>query len=145
MFNIGVLPNLNQGKQYSQETNDRKARLYNIPINPNPKVVDMNEIEKEYLSTEFIYGNNPKYTVIKRKRIEHAGDFELRMDIKNGIIKDIEILGDFLITGDINESIKNRLKNVKLDKECIEKALPEQLDDVIMNLNKNEFINIIIN
>lgn len=103
------------------------------------------EIEKEYLSTEFIYGNNPKYTVIKRKRIEHAGDFELRMDIKNGIIKDIEILGDFLITGDINESIKNRLKNVKLDKECIEKALPEQLDDVIMNLNKDEFINIIIN
>lgn len=103
------------------------------------------KIEKEYLSTEFIYGNNPKYTVIKRKRIEHAGDFELRMDIKNGIMKDIEILGDFLITGDINESIKNRLKNVKLDKECIEKALPEQLDDVIMNLNKDEFINIIIN
>lgn len=49
-------------------------------------------------------------------------------------------MGDFLITGDINESIKNRLKNVKLDKECIEKALPEQLDDVIMNLNKDEFI-----
>ena len=36
--------------------------------------------------------------------MERSGDFELRMDIKNGIIKDIEILGDFLITGDINES-----------------------------------------
>lgn len=45
-------------------------------------VEKIKEIEKEYLSTEFIYGNNPKYTVIKRKRIEHAGDFELRMDIK---------------------------------------------------------------
>lgn len=103
------------------------------------------EIEKEYLSTEFIYGNNPKYTVVKRKRIEHTGDFELRMDIKNGIIKDIEILGDFLVIGDINKSIKKQLKNVKLDKECLEKVLPEQLDDVIMNLKRDDFINIIIN
>lgn len=107
-------------------------------------VEKIKEIEKEYLSDEFIYGNNPKYTVIKRKRIEHTGDFELRMDIKNNIIKDIEILGDFLVTGDINKSIKDRLKNVKLDRGSIEEALPEKLDDVIMNLQKNDFINIII-
>lgn len=70
MFNIGVLPNLNQGKQYSQETNERKARLLNIPIDPNPKVVDMNEIEKEYLSQLYeeeegtVVGGNSNYNGI---------------------------------------------------------------------------------
>lgn len=103
------------------------------------------KIEEEYLSDKFIYGNNPKYTITKHKRIENVGDFELRMDIKNNVLKDIEILGDFLVKGDINENIKNRIKNVNLDKESLAKALPKQLDDVIMNLNKNDFINIIIN
>lgn len=130
---------INEFKEYVK--NNLCEREIKLADNDVEKI---KEIEKEYLSDEFIYGNNPKYTVIKRKLIEHTGDFELRMDIKNGIIKDIEILGDFLVTGDINKNIKDRLKNVKLERDCIEKALPEKLDDVIMNLQKNDFINIII-
>lgn len=130
---------INEFKEYVK-TNlcDRELTLTDKDIEK------IKEIEKEYLSDEFIYGNNPRYTITKRKRIEQTGDFELRMDIKNNVIKDIEILGDFLVAGDINKNIKDRLKNVKLDKESLEKALPEQLDDVIMNLKKNDFINLII-
>lgn len=130
---------INEFKEYVK-TNlcDRELTLTDKDIEK------IKEIEKEYLSDEFIYGNNPRYTITKRKRIEQTGDFELRMDIKNNVIKDIEILGDFLVAGDINKNIKDRLKNVKLYKESLEKALPEQLDDVIMNLKKNDFINLII-
>ena len=130
---------INEFKEYVK-TNlcDRELTLTDKDIEK------IKEIEKEYLSDEFIYGNNPRYTITKRKRIEQTGDFELRMDIKNNVIKDIEILGDFLVAGDINKNIKDRLKNVKLDKESLEKALPEQLDDVIMNLKKNDFINLMI-
>ena len=103
------------------------------------------EIETEYLSHDFIYGNNPRYTLTKKKRIENVGDFEARMEVKNGAIKKINLLGDFFITGDLDGSIINRLHNVQLDKESVSKALPDSLSDVIMNLKKADFIDLITN
>ena len=35
-------------------------------------------IEQEYLSKEFIYGNNPKYNIISKQRINDVGDMEIR-------------------------------------------------------------------
>lgn len=39
-------------------------------------------IEQEYLSKEFIYGNNPKYNIISKQRINDVGDMEIRIEIK---------------------------------------------------------------
>ena len=63
-------------------------------------VEGIKEIEKEYNTPEFIYGNNPKYTVVKKRRIEGVGDFEIRIELKNDVIKKINLLGDFFIVGD---------------------------------------------
>ena len=52
------------------------------------------EIEKDYLTDEFIYGNNPKYTIVRKRRIETVGDFEVRIEMKNGEIKGMVMLGD---------------------------------------------------
>lgn len=105
-------------------------------------VAEIEEIEKEYLSHEFIYGNNPRYTLIKKKRIENTGEFEVRMEIKNGVIKKVNILGDFFITGEVDRCITDRLKGVPFEKDAIAEALPERLDDIIMNLGKADFVNL---
>lgn len=102
------------------------------------------EIEREYLSDEFIYGNNPRYTLIRKGRIEGCGDFEVRMDVKNNIIKKVNLLGDYFIISDINTGITERLKNVPLEAESIAEALPQRLDDIIMNLNKDDFVRLIL-
>ena len=102
------------------------------------------EIEKDYLADEFIYGNNPKYTIVRKRRIETVGDFEVRIEIKNGEIKGMVMLGDYFIVGDIDDTILRPLKGVRLEREALEKALPEQLDTAILNLRKADFIDLLL-
>ena len=53
-----------------------------------PKQVErISEMEQEYLTDAFIYGRNPRYTIVSRKRIEGVGELEVRLEVKNGIIK----------------------------------------------------------
>lgn len=103
------------------------------------------EIEKEYLTEEFVYGNNPKYTLVRKKRIETVGDIELRIGVKNRVIKGMAMLGDYFIVGDIDGDIINRLKGVELVRDALREALPERLDNTILNLKKDDFIDIILN
>lgn len=102
------------------------------------------EIEKEYLTDEFIYGNNPKYTIVRKRRIETVGDFEVRIEVKNGEIKGMVMLGDYFIVGDIDDTILRPLKGVSLEREALEKALPERLDTAILNLRKADFIDMLL-
>ena len=102
------------------------------------------EIEKDYLTDEFIYGNNPKYTIVRKRRIETVGDFEVRIEMKNGEIKGMVMLGDYFVVGDIDDTILRPLKGVRLEREALEKALPERLDTAILNLRKADFINLLL-
>ena len=63
---------------------------------------------------------------------------------KNGIIKDIDILGDYFICGDVDKRLLEPLRGVELNEESIAKALPYPIDDVIMNLETKAFINMLI-
>lgn len=102
------------------------------------------DIEKEYLSDEFIYGKNPKYEVVKKRRIDGAGDFEVRMELKNGIIKGIVLLGDWFLTGDIDSKIIKPLRGVEMNRKAIEAALPDDVESQIRNLKKQDLVNLIV-
>lgn len=107
-------------------------------------IAKIEEIEKEYLSEEFIFGNNPRYTVIK-KAYNAAGDIEIRLEIKNNIIKDINIVGDYFLIGDIGGIFK-LLINTPYDRESITRKLQDiQMEDYIFNLDKDHFIDILFN
>lgn len=107
-------------------------------------VIAIEDIEKEYLATEFIYGNNPRYTVIRRRRIDNTGYMEIRMELKNNIIKDINIMGDYFQTGDIDSSIIHRLKGTALNSNALEESLPCNTEDIIMNLKREDLIKLMI-
>ena len=102
------------------------------------------DIEREYLSPEFIYGNNPRYNISRRGRIENVGDFDISLEMKNDIIKDIDIKGDFFLIGDIDTTINAALRNRPFTTEGIRDALPERLDNIIMNLRKDDFVDFIV-
>ena len=106
------------------------------------EVEKVKDIEKEYLSPTFIYGHNPRYTVVKKQRIEGVGTLEVRMEVKNSIIKDIDLKGDFFLIGDLNE-IRQALKNQPLDRMSMEKVLPDT-KKLIVNLSKTDLITLIL-
>jgi len=112
---------------------------------------EIEKIEEEYLDDSFIFGNNPKYTVVKKKRIENVGDLELRMEIKTEagggkvrkVIKSVNLLGDFFLTGDL-DALLGRLINRAADRAELEAALGDAAEQTILNLKKQELINLIL-
>ena len=108
-------------------------------------IMEIEDLEKEYLTHEFIYGHNPRYSIIRKHRLEGVGEFEIRIELKNEIIKQINMMGDYFLVGDIDNRLLLPLRNVPYTKESVEKALPNRVDDIILNLDKNELIEMIFN
>lgn len=108
-------------------------------------IMEIEYLEKEYLTHEFIYGHNPRYSIIRKHRLEGVGEFEIRIELKNEIIKQINMMGDYFLVGDIDNRLLLPLRNVPYTKESVEKALPNRVDDIILNLDKNELIEMIFN
>ncbi|MCH5309437.1 MAG: lipoyltransferase [Prevotella sp.] len=106
-------------------------------------VKGIEEMEREYLSDEFIYGNNPRYTLVRKQRVEGVGDMEARIELKNGVIRSLNLMGDYFLVGEI-DAVLASLKGVTLEKEALERALPARLDNVILNLKKEDFINLLL-
>ena len=61
------------------------------------QVQEIEQLGQEYLSDAFIYSNNPRYTLVKHRRIEGVGELEARIEVKNGIIKEVNLMGDFFL------------------------------------------------
>jgi lipoic acid synthetase/lipoate-protein ligase A len=81
--------------------------------------------------------------MVKKHRLEGVGDFEIRLELKNVVIKQMNIMGDFFLVGDIDNRLLNPLRNVPYNRESVIKALPKRVDDLIMNLDKKDLINMI--
>lgn len=107
-------------------------------------IAEIEHIEEGYLTDAFIYGHNPRYSLTRRRRIEGVGEMEVRMELKNGIIKQMNLLGDFFIVGDL-DVITTHVRGVALNREALETALPDDLSSIILHLDKPSFINLLIN
>ena len=108
-------------------------------------IAAIEEIEREYYTPEFIYGNNPAYSVVKSKRIEGVGEFRVSIDAKSGVVRKVNLTGDFFVIGDIDTMLLAKLKGVRLEREALEKALcGVDCGAVIMNLTEEQLINLLI-
>ena len=106
-------------------------------------VRSVEELEQEYLSDDFIYGKNPQYTIVKQRRIEHVGDFEARITLKNGIIQRVNLMGDFLLVGDLDKGLLEKLRGLPLTQEALRRRLPDRIDDIVMNLMTEDFVRLL--
>lgn len=107
-------------------------------------IARIEEMEKEYLTAEFIYGKNPRYSVVHAKRIEGVGDLELRLELKNNVIKSANLMGDFFLVGDVDNRLLALLKDVSLEREAVSNALPPKVDDLILNLDRQSLVDLIM-
>lgn len=107
-------------------------------------VEEIEGIEREvYLSPDFIYGNNPRHTLTRRRRIDGVGELEALIDVKGTVIKSVTLNGDFFVTGDVDGGLLACLNNVVLTREAVALALPDHTEDYIMNLRKEDFVDLL--
>lgn len=107
-------------------------------------VEKIERIEREvYLSPDFIYGNNPRHTLTRRRRIDGVGELEALIDVKGTVIKSVTLNGDFFVTGDVDGGLLACLNNVVLTREAVALALPDHTEDYIMNLCKEDFVDLL--
>lgn len=106
---------------------------------------EINEIEKTYLSENFIYGSNPHCNIEKEEYIEGVGNFKVMIEVNHGIIKHINIMGDFFLGDDLDLNLLNPLVNTRYTIESVSKVLDNiNIEDIILNITKEQFIKLII-
>lgn len=100
------------------------------------------KIEATYLTDQFIYGKNPNYTVVKKGKVK-AGLFEISMELKNNLIRKMNILGDYFIMKDEDELVN--LFVGEFFEEDRFKVLLEgiQVSDYIYDLSNNDFLGLL--
>lgn len=138
-------------KDYTHQTLDefmdfvRKTLCTDSMVLIADDIREIERLEQEYLSDDFIFGKNPHYMIVKRRRIEGVGDLEAHLEMKNGMIKHVNLTGDYFLLGNLDDDLLSRLQNLPLTHEALYRALPDRIDDVVMNLMKEDFIDLLIN
>lgn len=80
------------------------------------------EIEKTYLDPDFLYGKGKHWNLTKKGRIEGCGDLQVNLSLRNGIICDIEMDGDFFALENPKEEFFAAWRGKRLDTEELGKV-----------------------
>ena len=106
------------------------------------EIEKIEEIEKEYLRDEWILGNNPRYTLIRRGYGE-AGEIEIRLEIKNGIIKSMNLMGDYFPIGEMEEFL-DKFREIPFSPQSIGQVLDRiPIENYIRRLDRKHFVAIL--
>ena len=99
-------------------------------------------IEPEYLSDEWMWGNNPPYTFKNRQRFAWGG-IEVRLDVKNGRIKSVEFNGDFFTHQDL-QPLYDAFVDVDFQPDAMREALNRvKVEDYILGATAEDIFSII--
>jgi hypothetical protein len=102
------------------------------------------EIEKELSSDDFVYGKNPKYSLVRKHRFEGVGTLEAHIELKNNIIGSINMVGDYFLLGDIDHDFLSLLKGYELTREAVEDRLEDiDLSTIIRGLKLRQFLRLL--
>ncbi len=105
---------------------------------------EISEIEKTLASDDFVYGNNPKYTITKKHRFEDVGHIEAFVELKNDVIRNINFMGDYFLIGDIDNEIIAPLRGVAFNRQAVGEALQHiDLSSIVRGLNTNHLLRLL--
>ncbi len=102
------------------------------------------EIEKELASDDFTYGKNPKYTEVRKKRYADVGTIQAHIELKNQKIVNINLMGDYFLSGDLDRELLDLLHGVDFTREAVGKAIESvEMGNVIRNFTTEQFLRLL--
>lgn len=105
--------------------------------------VNINALSKErYGNWEWNYGKSPAFNMSHSERFP-TGGIDVRLQVKNGVIEDANIYGDFFGVGDVTD-IEKRLVGATYDKSAIDEVLGDiDLTTYLGGITKEQFLQLI--
>ncbi len=98
--------------------------------------------EEKYNTWEWNYGGSPKFEYKNYKRFPF-GSVDIRFNVRNGLISDTKIYGDFFGSQDV-ALLEEKLNGVKYEKEDLRLALEDEpLDKYFGNISLDEFLELL--
>lgn len=102
------------------------------------------EMSKPYYSPRWIMGHSPKGALTVRRRVEGAGEFEVTLDIESGVIRTINLGGDFFLLSDIDSQLLAPLEGKQYSRKSIGEAIGHiDVSKIIHGLSTLDFINLL--
>ena len=104
---------------------------------------NIKELSKErYGNWDWNYGKSPAFNMSHSERFP-TGGIDVRLQVKNGLIEDAHIYGDFFGVGDVAD-IEKRLIGVSYDKSVISDALRDlEITTYLGGKTKEQFLQLI--
>lgn len=100
--------------------------------------------DKRYAAWDWNYGESPRYTVRKERRVEGVGKLELYLCVQKGVISSMEVYGDFFGEGDTG-AVSRALTGCRLEEEELLAALSKlNLERYFHHLAPQELARILI-
>ncbi|OQB13259.1 MAG: Lipoate-protein ligase LplJ [Firmicutes bacterium ADurb.Bin193] len=139
-----ISPHMNK-KITVEEFKDLLAEIFGFEeyaLN-NDDIDKITRLEREKYSTwEWNFSFSPEYSFKNNMRFD-GGCIEIHLDVKDGIIKNARIFGDFFGTGEIAE-IERALVGVRHGAEDIKKALSAfDFNKYFLNISLDNFLELI--
>ena len=101
-------------------------------------------MKDKYMTWEWNYGESPEFSILKERRYA-GGNLQFHIDVKEGIIKDAKLYGDFLGKLDVKD-ITNLIKGAKYREEDVREKLKDlNLTEYFMNINLDDIIDCLFN
>jgi len=102
-------------------------------------------VKNKYGTWDFNYGRSPKFSIRNKNKFEKAGLIEVMLNVKDGIIYDINIIGDYFSVKETYE-LEKLIKGKRYKEEDIREFLNTiDLNGYILNLSNEEFVSLIFN
>ena len=108
------------------------------------QIEDIERLSRPYYEPEWTFGRRSSATLRQNRRIEGVGEFAVGIDLRDGYIDNIDLEGDFFLTGDLDAGLLDRLRGVRYAEREIERALSDtDTSEVIAGLSTGQFIELL--
>ncbi|MDQ0351693.1 lipoate-protein ligase A [Alkalibacillus filiformis] len=99
--------------------------------------------ESRYQKWDWNYGRSPAFNIQHSKRVEGVGSYDVRLDVKKGVIQDVTIFGDFFGIGEVSD-VEDKLKGVKYESEAIQEALKDiDIQHYLGKIEDEDFLSLV--
>ncbi|RYG72627.1 lipoate--protein ligase [Lentibacillus lipolyticus] len=98
--------------------------------------------ENRYQKWEWNFGRSPKFNVQTSHKFD-GGLVDVRLDVKNGMIENCKIYGDFFGLGEISE-LEDKLIGVRHERKAIDEALADvDVSYYLGKISKEDFVGLL--